>query len=189
MSPSKLQMKLAAGTLALAAFAGVAMFNQAHSEETLKTYQAKVMPMNYLSTYPPSLIYTGDQDAVAFQVLNRTPRAVYFVQGDDKHYIPVVSENTVNFRDIATDGRYSIEDADGNTWFNGEVRLGDKPEYLVNSSTGNYDEWSRELARFTAPDYIPRVEEYQQNDPPRTASGSNWSSPAPARNSSVRGYW
>ncbi|MBL8031944.1 MAG: hypothetical protein JNK33_06530 [Candidatus Doudnabacteria bacterium] len=171
----------------MSVLAGVTLVNQAHSEETLKTYQAKVMPMNYLSTYPPSLIYTGDKDAVAFQVLNRTPRAVYFVQGDNKHYIPVVSENTVNFREIgSTDGRYSIEDADGNTWFNGEVRLGNKPEYLVNSSTGNYDEWSRQLARFTSPDYIPKVEEYQQNDPPRTASGGG---SEPARNRSVRGYW
>jgi hypothetical protein len=172
--------------VALAALAIIPM-GQANAE-TLKTYQAKVEPMNYLSKYPPSLIYSGEKDAVAFQVLNHQARAVYFVNNGEKNYIPVVSENTVNFRGVTTEGnKYSIEDAEGNTLFSGEVRLGDKPEYLVNGSNANYDEWARQLARFNSSDYIPKVEEYQQNDPPRSANYHERNSESHGR--SVRGYW
>lgn len=177
--------QLAASLVALAALAIIPM-GQANAE-TLKTYQAKVEPMNYLSKYPPSMIYSGEKDAVAFQVLNRQPRAVFFVKDGEKSYIPVVSENTVNLREITAEGRkYSIEDAEGNTLFSGEVRLGDKPEYLVQGSNANYDEWARQLARFNSPDYIPRVEEYQQNDPPRSA---NYRERNESTGKSVRGYW
>jgi len=182
-------IKLTASSLALAAFATVSLMGSAFSEETLKTYFIKTMPMNFMSKYPPSVLYSGDKDAVAFQVLNRTPRAIYFVHGDNKEYIPVVSENTVNLRDLANDGKYSIVDADGNTWFTGEVRPGTEPQYVVNNSTGNYDDWARQLAQFTSPDYVPKVEEYQQQDAPRSASNSSYRESNRSSNRNVRGYW
>lgn len=157
--------------------------------DTLASYQIRIEQADFLSSFPPPVVYSPDKNDVSFQVMNHTDRAIYFVHGDERHFIPLSSQTTVVVRNIDQNGKYSVVDADGKVLISGEAVHGSGASAVASSSSASSSEWAQTLSKFTSSSYITTYQPEVDPEPVynRTTTVER-TTPQPAPQN-VRGYW
>jgi hypothetical protein len=78
----------------------------AQNEAPYATFDVKLgstINTDYVVKVTPEMPSEITKDTIAFHIFNNTGKEVYFVDGEDKQYIPLVSQNTV-FAGYTPDG-------------------------------------------------------------------------------------
>lgn len=141
------------------------------------------------------------KDTVAFHIFNNTGKEIYFVDGDQKQYIPLVSHNTVQ-ASYYPGKEYMVFDMEDNavaSW-----TLGDAPVASANvtsASATDFSDWSQKLGQVIQNQQVtyevapakPEPHYYNSTSSQQAAPAAVEPAAAPSypaqQNKVIRGYW
>lgn len=123
------------------------------------------------------------KDHVAFKIVNNTGKAIYLVNGNDRNYIPVVSNNTVEVP--YQSAQYKVVDEAGNTVATWQLQAGAQQAATVQSaSAAQYSDWEQRIQTVLENSRNRSWTAYTQQQSQSTSRAVT-----PQENTTVRGFW
>jgi hypothetical protein len=176
-------MKLGKAMVALSALVIVSQAAAVFAEESpYATFNIRLEENPVQSQIDPALTQPVTKDKVAFRIQNNTNKAVYFMRGDQKTYIPVVSEATVELPYSTQE--YKVVDDAGNTmtsWYMGPYVPA--KANVEAASQAEFEQWGQKLQQVIASAQNRTVHySYQKQEAPYSGSRSE-------RGKMIRGFW
>jgi hypothetical protein len=179
--------------LALGALVAVSLPAMAFaSEGPYATFNIKVEDTAAVSEVSPVVTSPITKDHVQFHIINNTGKALYFANGQEQSYIPVVSNNTVT-APYAPGQQYKVVDGDGHTVAQWNLEGGKVATANVNSaSQAQFAQWGSTLQQVLENQRVSYVEPPAKAEPHYYTTGSHSRTVSYHHHSShkvIRGYW
>ena len=178
-------MKLGKALVALSALVVVAQATAVFAEEApYTTFNIRVEENPVQTQIDPALTQPVGKDQVAFRIQNNTNKALFFMNGDQKTYIPVVSESTVQLP--YSTQQYKVVDDSGNTvtsWYLGPYEP--KMANVESASQAEFEQWGQKLQQVIA-SAQNRTVHYSYNKEEAAPYGGHSRS---QRGKTIRGFW
>lgn len=136
---------------ALFALSGVAISllgAASFADETYATYHIRLESNPALSEVLPATVAPEKKDQVSFHLINNTGKAAYFVNGEQKSYIPVISGSTVTVPYEYE--KYSVVDDAGKTIFTWNMHGKTEQSSHTSASKAQYSQWNQQIQQVLA---------------------------------------
>lgn len=174
----KLGKALVAFTAFVAVFQATAVFAE---DAPYMTYNIRLEENPVQTSLDPAMSQPVTKDRVAFHIHNNTNKEVFLVSGNDKSYIPIISENTVELP--YSPQEFKVVDKSGNTmtsWYLGPYMPA--RANVQSASAAEFEQWGMQLRQVIASAQNRTVSySYQKQEPMYNNS--------PATGGHVRGFW
>lgn len=149
------------------------------------SYDIKVERTAAASEVTPTGTFPITKDKVQFHIINNTGKALYFSNGTEKSYIPVVSNSTVTTAYVPGQ-EYKVVDDAGQTvakWNMEQQRVGATSASSVSQS--QFSQWESSLQQ------VIQNQKVTYQEPPAKPEPHYYTSTpaAPSTSGVVRGYW
>jgi len=135
------------------------------AEGPYATFDIKVESTAADSEVSPVVTSPITKDQVQFHIINNTGKALYFSNGNEQSYIPVVSNSTVTAP--YTVGReYKVVDGDGHTVAKWNLNGGKSTASSVSSASAEqYTQWGNTIQQVLANQKVSYVEPAAKSEP------------------------
>lgn len=171
--------------LAVLVAVAVPVASFAADEPPYATFDITVESNPAVSEVSPMVTTPITKDMVAFHIVNNTGKALYFNNGDENSYIPLVSNTTVN-APYAAGREYKVVDAEGNTvatWHLGQSQAASTS--MASASSSQFAAWGSTLQQ------VIENQKVSYQEPPAKPEPHYYekSQPQPRISDTVRGFW
>lgn len=176
---------LVAVSLPVAAFA---------AEGPYATFDIKVEPTAVDSEVSPVVNAPITKDQVQFHIINNTGKALYFSNGQEQSYIPVVSNNTVT-APYTPGQEYKVVDGEGHTVAKWNLEGGRMAASSASgASQAQYAAWGDTIQQVLANQKVSYQEPPAKAEPhyysvARHEAVQHRTAVRPASHRVIRGYW
>ena len=163
--------------LSLSALVALSLPMSAFAEGPYATFDIKV-------EVSPVVHTSITKDQVQFHILNNTGKQLYFVNGQQQSYIPVVSNSTVT-APYQVGQQYQLVDGEGHSvakWNLDNVTIG--VPNVASASQSQFSQWGSSIQQ------VIENQKVSYQEPPAKAEPHYYQSKSATRTSEViRGYW
>lgn len=178
----------------LAVVSAVGQTSQSFADDnSYATFHIVIEDNPQVSEVSPVVTSPITRNQVAFHIVNHTSKALYFANGDQSNYIPLVSNNTVTVPYKAGE-QYKVVDGQGQTvavWnLNGGAATSNASSSQSSASASQYSEWSSQLQRVIENQKVTYQEPVAKAEPHYYEQSSSKRASSNAQQKTVvRGYW
>jgi hypothetical protein len=177
--------------LALGALVAVSLPVMAFAAEgPFATFNIKVENTATVSEVSPVVTTPITKDQVQFHIINNTGKALYFANGQEQSYIPVVSNDTVT-ASYMPGQQYKVVDVDGHTvaqWNLDNAKVASAN--VSSASQAQFSQWGSTIQQVLENQKVSYVMPPAKAEPHYYTGGSSRSvSNGHYGNKVIRGYW
>lgn len=166
---------VAAVTLPVSSFAA--------DEPPYATFEIKVENNPTVSEVSPMVTEPITKDMVAFHITNNTGKALYFNNGNENEFIPLVSHGTV-YAPYSPGMEYKVMDGEGNTvatWHLGEAKIASSS--MASASASQFAAWGNTLQQ------VIENQKVTYQEPPAKPEPRYYERSQTRVSDTVRGFW
>ncbi|HEY9745848.1 MAG TPA: hypothetical protein V6C99_06480 [Oculatellaceae cyanobacterium] len=182
-------LKRGKALLAVAGLVAAVVPSIAFSEEApFATYNIRLESTSVQTKAEPVVSSPITKGVVAFRIENNTGKAVYFVNGNQKQYIPVVSNSTV----IAPYSQEAYRVVDNQGQLVAEWTLdaaASQQSVAASASQAQFERWGEQIQQVLEASRNRTVSFEQESKPAAAVMYTKTAKPAVSRNTVIRGYW
>lgn len=178
-------------TVCLAAMVAATVPALAFAEDSppYATFPIKIESNPVASDLSPIVAAPITKDTVAFHIMNNTGKQLFFNNGKDSEYVPLVSNATVE-APYAPGMVYKVADAEGNliaSWHIDDAKI--QKANVSSASASDFASWGNTLQQVIENQKVTYQEPPAKPEPRYYTSSGGANSRAESRRTVVRGFW